>query len=240
MTRTSRRASPQPGSRSSARTENDAATRLSRRPRRPLARRRRPGRQHALRGRLHRAQARTESTRPRRSSPTRARAATSRRYRSSAAPSAQDSARPSTRSGFHEQTRRSLHHAYGSMTYLVLPKEISAFEASYLRRMNRIGLIFFALHVPVMVGLAWANGTGPWLALALSAAVVAGPALAYVTLPNPAARVRGLRRRGDVHGRACSCTSGRARCRSRCTSTSSRSSRCSRFSATRSSSSRRR
>ena len=69
--------------------------------------------------------------------------------------------------------------------YLVLPNEISSFEAAYLARMNRVGLIFFVLHVPVMVALAYANKTGPWLALALSSAVVAGPALAYFTLPNP-------------------------------------------------------
>ena len=29
--------------------------------------------------------------------------------------------------------------------YIVLPKAISDFEASYLRRINRIGLLFFAL-----------------------------------------------------------------------------------------------
>ena len=69
--------------------------------------------------------------------------------------------------------------------YLILPEELSAFEASYLRHMNRVGLIFFALHIPVMVVIGWLNGTGPWLALALSAAVVAGPAMAYVSLPNP-------------------------------------------------------
>ena len=71
--------------------------------------------------------------------------------------------------------------------YLVLPKEISAFEATYLRRLNRIGLVFFAIHVPAMVLLAWANATHPWLALALSSAVVLGPALAYVTFTNPRA-----------------------------------------------------
>lgn len=70
-------------------------------------------------------------------------------------------------------------------SYLVLPRELSAFEASYLRRLNRIGLIFFGLHLPVMVAIAWWNGTGAWLALGLSAAVVAGPALAYVSLSNP-------------------------------------------------------
>jgi two-component system chemotaxis sensor kinase CheA len=71
------------------------------------------------------------------------------------------------------------------LKYLVLPKEISAFEANYLRRMNRIGLVFFALHIPAMIVVAWANGTRPLLAAALSAAVLAGPALAYATLANP-------------------------------------------------------
>jgi two-component system, chemotaxis family, sensor kinase CheA len=69
--------------------------------------------------------------------------------------------------------------------YLILPREVSAFEARYLRRLNRIGLIFFALHVPVMVAIASWNGTGAFLAFGLSAAVVAGPALAYVSLPHP-------------------------------------------------------
>ncbi len=69
--------------------------------------------------------------------------------------------------------------------YVILPKELSAFEAGYLRHMNRVGLIFFALHVPVMVAIAWLNGTGPWLALALSVAVTLGPAMAYASLPNP-------------------------------------------------------
>ncbi len=73
------------------------------------------------------------------------------------------------------------------VTYLVLPKEISTFEATYLRRLNRIGLIFFLIHVPAIVLLAWANATRPWLALVLSSAVVLGPALAYVTFDNPRA-----------------------------------------------------
>jgi two-component system chemotaxis sensor kinase CheA len=68
---------------------------------------------------------------------------------------------------------------------IVLPREISAFEAGYLRRINRIGIAFFALHVPVMMLLAWSNGTGVLAALPLTSAVVAGPALAYLTLDNP-------------------------------------------------------
>jgi two-component system, chemotaxis family, sensor kinase CheA len=71
--------------------------------------------------------------------------------------------------------------------YVVLPKEISTFEASYLRRMNRIALAFFALHIPVMFAIAWGNGTRPWLAALLTTATVVGPALAYKTLSNPRA-----------------------------------------------------
>ncbi len=69
--------------------------------------------------------------------------------------------------------------------YVVLPKVVSAFEATYLRRMNRVGLMFFALHIPAMFVIAWANATGPWLALALTTAIVAGPALAFATIKNP-------------------------------------------------------
>ncbi len=70
---------------------------------------------------------------------------------------------------------------------VVLPKEITSFEEGYLRRTNRIALVFFALHIPVMVLLAACNGTNPLLALALTSAVVAGPALAVFTFRNPRA-----------------------------------------------------
>jgi two-component system chemotaxis sensor kinase CheA len=73
------------------------------------------------------------------------------------------------------------------IAYLVLPEEISPFEVNYLRRMNRIALAFFALHVPVMAAIAWGNGTRPWLAALLTTAVFAGPAFAYRTLSNPRA-----------------------------------------------------
>jgi signal transduction histidine kinase len=71
--------------------------------------------------------------------------------------------------------------------YLALPREITSFERTYLDRMNRIGLVFFVLHVPLMTLLAYANQTGTWLALVLSSAVVGGPALAYLSLRNPRA-----------------------------------------------------
>ncbi len=69
--------------------------------------------------------------------------------------------------------------------YLVLPPEITDFERSYLRRVNRVALGFFALHVPVFGAIAWLNGTNPLLALALTSFVALGPWLALSTLSNP-------------------------------------------------------
>jgi two-component system, chemotaxis family, sensor kinase CheA len=68
---------------------------------------------------------------------------------------------------------------------IVLPRQISEFERSYLRRMNKIGLLFFALHVPVFVAIAYFNDTGPLLAGLLGLAALAGPALAFVSFENP-------------------------------------------------------
>jgi signal transduction histidine kinase len=69
--------------------------------------------------------------------------------------------------------------------YLVLPKEISSFERDYLTRINRIGIVFFLAHLPVMAVLGSLNGTGGLLSLALATAVVVGPLLSYLTLSNP-------------------------------------------------------
>jgi len=66
-----------------------------------------------------------------------------------------------------------------------LPSEVSEFEHRYLARMNRVGLWFFALHIPVFVLVAWFNDTGPLLALALTLGVMAGPVIASKTLSNP-------------------------------------------------------
>ncbi|MFZ2650188.1 MAG: ATP-binding protein [Burkholderiaceae bacterium] len=71
--------------------------------------------------------------------------------------------------------------------YLLLPREITAFEQSYLKRLNKIALIFFYLHIPVLMAIAWACGTGPGSALALTLAVLVGPTIAYRTLRNPRA-----------------------------------------------------
>jgi HPt (histidine-containing phosphotransfer) domain-containing protein len=71
------------------------------------------------------------------------------------------------------------------MAFLMLPEQLSAFEQRYLARVNRIALAFFALHVPALALLALLNDTKPWLAVALSTLLVAGPALAYVSFKNP-------------------------------------------------------
>jgi two-component system chemotaxis sensor kinase CheA len=68
---------------------------------------------------------------------------------------------------------------------LLLPPEITDFERRHLARMNRIGLGFFALHVPALALLAYFNDTGVGLAIVLSVGVLAGPALAYRVFSNP-------------------------------------------------------
>jgi two-component system chemotaxis sensor kinase CheA len=67
----------------------------------------------------------------------------------------------------------------------VLPREISVFEGAYLARVNRLTMQFFWLHVPVFAAIAWANDTGPLLALILTTAVAIGPWVAHRSLSNP-------------------------------------------------------
>jgi HPt (histidine-containing phosphotransfer) domain-containing protein/two-component sensor histidine kinase len=69
--------------------------------------------------------------------------------------------------------------------YLALPAEITPFERRFLAHLNKIALIFFYLHIPVLMGVAWAAGTGPMLALVLSLAVLIGPTIAYRIIQNP-------------------------------------------------------
>jgi len=71
------------------------------------------------------------------------------------------------------------------LRFLLLPPEITAFERNYLTRVNRVALIFFALHVPVFSLIAWLNGTGAGIAAVLTTAVLVGPALARSALENP-------------------------------------------------------
>lgn len=69
--------------------------------------------------------------------------------------------------------------------YLRLPAEITEFEASYLRRMNRVGVAFFWANLPVFLAVAFFNDTGPLLALVLTVTVLAGPTIALGSLRNP-------------------------------------------------------
>jgi two-component system, chemotaxis family, sensor kinase CheA len=62
---------------------------------------------------------------------------------------------------------------------LVLPKNVTAFEVSYLQRMNRIALLFFYAHLPIFLLLAWLNDTGVAFTLGLTAAVLVVPTVAY-------------------------------------------------------------
>ena len=71
------------------------------------------------------------------------------------------------------------------MSYLTLPREITAFERSYLRRMNRIALVFFYCHVPVFIAVAALAGTSLVQAAVLTPLVLVGPTIAYVTFKNP-------------------------------------------------------
>lgn len=73
------------------------------------------------------------------------------------------------------------------LDYIALPPTITRFEARYLARLNRVGLVFFALHVPALMAVAAAAGTGVGLALMLSSAVMVGPVLAYHRFANPRA-----------------------------------------------------
>lgn len=74
-----------------------------------------------------------------------------------------------------------------ALSFVVLPHEVTSFEDNYVRRVNRIALAFFALHVPAFALLAWLNETGPLQAVLLTTAVWLGPFVACRTLPSPRA-----------------------------------------------------
>lgn len=71
------------------------------------------------------------------------------------------------------------------LDHIRLPAEITRFEREYLERTNRVALTFFVLHLPLFVLVAWANDTGPGLALILTALGLSGPLLAIRALQNP-------------------------------------------------------
>jgi hypothetical protein len=49
-----------------------------------------------------------------------------------------------------------------------------------------VALVFFYLHIPVLIALAWDAGTGSLYALALSLMVLAGPTLPIALSRTPA------------------------------------------------------
>jgi two-component system chemotaxis sensor kinase CheA len=73
------------------------------------------------------------------------------------------------------------------LSYLVLPREITDFERSYLRRLNRIALIFFYLHVPAFVGIAALAGTSMVQAAVFTPIVLIGPTIVYLKVTHPRA-----------------------------------------------------
>jgi two-component system chemotaxis sensor kinase CheA len=76
-------------------------------------------------------------------------------------------------------------HMQRLWSYLMLPREITTFERAYLRRLNKIALIFFYAHVPVFIGVAALAGTSLVQAAVLTPLVLIGPTIAYVTFENP-------------------------------------------------------
>jgi two-component system chemotaxis sensor kinase CheA len=71
--------------------------------------------------------------------------------------------------------------------YLALPREMTPFEQRYLTRLNKVALIFFYLHIPALMAVAWVAGSGVLSALLLSLAVMVGPTIAYRMIRNPRA-----------------------------------------------------
>src|SRR4051812_14591050 len=71
--------------------------------------------------------------------------------------------------------------------YLALPREITPFEHRYLTRLNKVALIFFYLHIPALMTVAWVAGTGALSALLLSCVVMIGPTIAYRIIKHPRA-----------------------------------------------------
>ncbi len=72
-----------------------------------------------------------------------------------------------------------LRHMWGVVRdIVVLPPQVSVFEASYLRRMNRVAFWFFAAHIPAFTLVAFLNDTDPLFAASLTSLVMVGPLLA--------------------------------------------------------------
>lgn len=76
----------------------------------------------------------------------------------------------------------------GLKKYLVLPKEVTAFEQGYLTKLNKIALYFFYAHIPVFMLVAWVAGTGPLSALILTVSLLVIPTLCQYALRNERAK----------------------------------------------------
>jgi two-component system, chemotaxis family, sensor kinase CheA len=70
------------------------------------------------------------------------------------------------------------------LSYLILPKRVTEFEARYLKRLNKIALIFFYLHIPAMALVAAICKTGPMRALLFTSVLLIGPTIAYFNFKN--------------------------------------------------------
>jgi signal transduction histidine kinase len=68
--------------------------------------------------------------------------------------------------------------------YLLLPAEQTPFEVEHLKKTNKIAVGFFWANLPVFLAVAFFNGTGSVLALALTLLALAGPTVALFTLSN--------------------------------------------------------
>jgi two-component system chemotaxis sensor kinase CheA len=73
------------------------------------------------------------------------------------------------------------------VNYLFLPKTITEFERRYLRRLNKIALIFFYLHIPAFIAVAVLAGTSVVQAAVWTPIVLIGPTLVYFKFDNPRA-----------------------------------------------------
>ncbi|MEM9693799.1 MAG: ATP-binding protein [Myxococcota bacterium] len=82
-------------------------------------------------------------------------------------------------------TTQDIFAAKGLANYLFLPEEISNFERGYLRVINRVAFVFFCLHPPILMAVAYLAGTGVTSALWMSLVALAGPALALGRFDNP-------------------------------------------------------
>lgn len=70
------------------------------------------------------------------------------------------------------------------LSYLMLPSTVTEFEQNYLRRLNRIAILFFYAHIPVMMLVAAICGTGPVLAGISTSVLLVGATLAYFQFKN--------------------------------------------------------